>query len=253
MDLFSDQTDPQQPPLPPLSLPDLPGYAQQYDSALEAWRIQVPDGQLLYAPDFFNAKVCARCTAYFQEFDGGDWQHMDWKSLDAQALAGIPFKHLRWEQDHINMYGKTIPLPRWTAWYGDPGAAYAYSGIKSEPKPWNEGLLYLKERVEAATQTRFNSVLLNWYRDGQDSLNWHADDERELGSRPTIASVNFGETRDFVLRRNDDHQQKICIPLAAGTLLVMAGDLQQHWQHAVPVRKRVHGSRFNLTFRWIHG
>lgn len=236
----------------PFGLPALPGYSHTFDAALGGWRIQVPGGQLLYIADFFDTQVCARILAFFQEYEGGDWQNTDWKTLDAQALEQTAFKNIRWKQDHIRMYGKTLALPRWTAWYGDAGAGYAYSGIKSEPNPWNTGLLYLKKRVEAACGARFNSVLLNWYRDGQDSLNWHADDERELGPSPTIASVNFGQTRDFLLRRNDDHQQKLCIPLPAGTLLLMAGELQQHWQHAVPVRKRVAGSRFNLTFRWIH-
>lgn len=212
----------------------------------------MPDGQLLYIADFFDTQVCTRILAFFQEYEGGDWQSTNWKNLDAQALAQTAFKNIRWKQDLIKMFGKTSPLPRWTAWHSDAGAGYTYSGIRSEPSPWNSGLLYLKKRVEAACDARFNSVLLNWYRDGQDSLNWHADDERELGPTPTITSVNFGHPRDFLLRRNDDPQQKLSIPLPAGCLLVIAGALQQHWQHAVPVRKRVTGSRFNLTFLWIH-
>ena len=113
------------------------------------------------------------------------------------------------------------------------------------------GLLYLKHEIERVVGHEFNSVLLNWYRDGEDYLNWHADDEKELGVNPVIGSVNFGETRDFLLRRNTDASQKITIPLKHGTLLVMSGELQHHWQHSVPKRKRVRGSRFNLTFRRI--
>ena len=237
---------------PPFSLPPLPGYAAQYDSAQQGWLIQVPGGQLHYIPAFFNPALCARCIAYLQEFHGGDWQQMDWKSLDAQSLAQIPFRHLHWQQDHIRIYGKTQALPRWTAWYGDPGASYGYAGIHSQPRPWNRGLRYIKNRVEAASGTAFNGVLLNWYRDGLDRMGWHADDEPELGRRPTIASLSLGHTRDFVLRRNDDHQQKLCIPLVSGSLLIMAGDLQQCWQHAMPARKRATGSRFNLSFRWVH-
>src|SRR5690606_15717201 len=135
------------------------------------------------------------------------------------------------------------PLPRLTAWYGDSGKSYTYSGIKSEPNEWNKGLLYLKQQIERVAGVEFNSVLLNWYRDGEDYLSWHADDEKELGLNPVIASVNFGETRDFFLRRNVDKSQKITIPLRHGTLLVMSGELQHHWQHSVPKRKRVDGSR----------
>ena len=94
-------------------------------------------------------------------------------------------------------------------------------------------------------------MLLNWYRNGEDHLHWHADDEAELGHNPCIASLNFGEARDFLLKRRDDGN-KLCIPLSHGSLLVMRGGLQHHWLHAVPKRKRVQGSRFNLTFRVIH-
>ena len=115
----------------------------------------------------------------------------------------------------------------------------------------NEGLAYFKQRIEALTGLHFNSVLLNWYRNGEDHLHWHADDEAELGHNPCIASLNFGEARDFLLKRRDDGN-KLCIPLSHGSLLVMRGGLQHHWLHAVPKRKRVQGSRFNLTFRVIH-
>jgi alkylated DNA repair dioxygenase AlkB len=97
----------------------------------------------------------------------------------------------------------------------------------------------------------FNSVLLNWYRDGEDHLSWHSDDEKELGKNPIIASANFGESRDFVVRLKSDHSQKITFPLKHGTLLIMKGELQHYWEHAVPKRKNVQRSRFNMTFRRI--
>jgi alkylated DNA repair dioxygenase AlkB len=168
-----------------------------------------------------------------------------------EDLQRIAFRNIRWKQDSMKLYGKAILLPRLTAWYGDPGAAYTYSGIKSEPNPWTDGLLHIKSRIEDATGAVFNCVLLNWYRDGKDSLSWHADDEKELGNNPVIASANFGATRDFQLRRNDNPDQTITIPLKHGTLLVMRDALQEHWKHAVPKRANIRESRFNLTFRYI--
>ena len=149
------------------------------------------------------------------------------------------------------MFGKDIPLPRLTSWYGDEGREYTYSGISSKPNAWNRGLLHVKNQIEQSFDAHFNSVLLNWYRDGEDYLNWHSDDEKELGINPTIASANFGQTRDFVIRRKDDKTQKMVIPLKHGTLLIMAGELQHYWEHSVPKRKKVKESRFNLTFRQI--
>src|SRR5699024_284069 len=109
-----------------------------------------------------------------------------------------------------------------------------------------------KEKIEAFCNASFNSVLLNWYRDGEDNLSWHADNEKELGLNPTIASANFGETRDSLVRKNDDNSKKLVLPLKHGAPLIKRGEMQHHWQHAVPKRKRVKGSRFNLTFRHIY-
>ncbi len=218
---------------------------------MQAFVIQVPDGELIFAERFFNTKISDRSVEYFQENDTYDWQHTDWQQLGAEDLAQVTFTYINWQRDDIKMYGKTITLPRLTAWYGDAGKSYTYSGITSQPQAWNAGLLYIKKQIEQVTGYAFNSVLLNWYRNGEDHMGWHADDEPELGLNPLIASVNFGETRDFVLRRIDNPRQKIIIPLQHGTLLVMGGALQHYWQHSVPKRKRVKGSRFNLTFRTI--
>ena len=135
-------------------------------------------------------------------------------------------------------HGKTSSLPRLTAWHGDSESSYSYSGIKSKPNPWNKGLLYMKSEIERVTCTSFNSVLLNWYRDGDDHLGWHADNERELGTNPTIASLSLGETRDFVLRLNNAPSEKFTIPLEHGSLLDMYGDMQKFWQHSLPKRKK---------------
>jgi alkylated DNA repair dioxygenase AlkB len=236
----------------PFELPASDGYSIQRLDELDAYRIIVPNGELLYVERYFSAKISDRSVEYFQENDTIDWRQAKWKELTPEQFSQIQFTNILWKQDNIKLYGKTIPLPRLTAWYGDPDKSYTYSGIISRPNAWNKGLLYLKQETERCAGVEFNSVLLNWYRDGEDYLNWHADNEKELGRNPIIGSVNFGETRDFVLRRNDDNSQKIVLPLKHGTLLVMSGELQHFWQHSVPKRKRVEGSRFNLTFRRIN-
>lgn len=246
MELFSN-TD----LFPPFELPHGPGYSAQWMEDWRGYQILVPNGELIYIEEFFDRKISDRAVEYFLENDRLDWQHNHWKELSAEELADIKFTNINWKQDHIKLYGKIIPLPRLTAWYGDRGKSYTYSGITSQPDPWNKGLLYMKQRIEECAGSEFNSVLLNWYRDGDDHLNWHADDEKELGVNPIIASVSFGETREFLVRRNDDISKRLVLPLKHGSLLLMKGELQHFWQHSIPKRKRVKGSRFNLTFRYI--
>jgi alkylated DNA repair dioxygenase AlkB len=214
-------------------------------------RILLEGGELLFAENFFSKKVSDRMFAYLQENTEIDWAKVDWANIDPEKLRSIVFSNINWKQDHIKFFGKTHPLPRLTAWYGDRGASYAYSGIQSDPNPWNDGLLYVKAKIEGALGVYFNSVLLNWYRDGSDSLSWHADDEKELGPEPIIASATFGESRDFLLRRKDGTQTCLTLKLEHGSLLVMMGKTQQNWVHSVPKRKGVRRSRFNLTFRQI--
>lgn len=235
----------------PFVLPDADGYDAAWNEGANGFDVRVPGGEFFYAEQFFPKSWSDRTFAYLQEIETTDWRTIDWRTLSPDALDHLAFRNIRWKQDSLKLYGKSIPLPRLTAWYGDPGAAYTYSGIKSDPNPWTDGLLHLKHRIEEAVGSSFNCVLLNWYRDGKDSLSWHADDEPELGVHPVIASANFGATRDFQLRRNDDPDQKVTIPLKHGTLLVMRGALQDHWKHAVPKRANVRQSRFNLTFRRI--
>jgi alkylated DNA repair dioxygenase AlkB len=146
------------------------------------------------------------------------------------------------------MFGRRVAFPRLTAWYGDPGAAYTYSGVRNEPLPWTPLLRELRDRAAAAAGARFNSVLLNRYRDGRDGMGWHADDERELGR--VIASLSVGAVRTFELRHRGD-RERIALPLASGSLIVMAGDTQRHWTHRVPKDARAAGERINLTFRWV--
>lgn len=154
-----------------------------------------------------------------------------------------------WRTSSLTMYGRTIAMPRLIAWYAD--APYTFSGSTQPPNAWTPKLAALRERLAADTGAPYNSVLLNLYRDGRDSISWHSDDEAELGHAPTIASVSLGATRDFVMRRKDDHTVKETLALTHGSLVVMREDSQSAWQHAVPKRTRVTEPRINLTFRWF--
>jgi len=158
---------------------------------------------------------------------------------------------IRWNQETIQMYGKLLNTPRLTAWYGDNSKTYAFSGKKYDPFPWTDELLLIKSRVDAACGIVFNSVLLNFYRNGNDSVAWHADDEPELGINPVIASVSFGQPCRFDVRHKADHQQKYTVELENGSLLIMRGDLQHHWEHQVPKSVKALRERINLTFRVI--
>ena len=173
--------------------------------------------------------------------------------FDAAASKAI-FSELRssvvWRQDHASFFGKRVALPRLTAWYGDPGASYGYSGIVNEPLPWTAMLARLRVALEQRAGARFNSVLLNLYRDGSDRMGWHRDNERELGSTPTIASLSFGATRRFRLREQRT-RESIDLELASGALLVMRQCSQRDWAHCVPASKQVQGARINATFRWV--
>jgi alkylated DNA repair dioxygenase AlkB len=148
------------------------------------------------------------------------------------------------------MYGKRINFPRLTAWYGDNDKPYSFSGITLNPLVWTKTLLEIKNRIEPKAGVCFNSVLLNLYRDGNDSISWHTDAEPELGKNPVIASVNFGETRNFQLRHIET-KEKIEIELVHGSLLIMQGELQHFWQHQVPKTSKKIKDRINLTFRVI--
>lgn len=169
----------------------------------------------------------------------------------ADAFFAQLREEIEWEQGEIRMFGKWVKEPRLSAWYGDPGASYTYSGKKQEPLPWIDPLLNLKQAIENATGESFNSVLLNLYRFGQDSMGWHSDDEAELGNQPIIASLNLGATRNFQFRHRENKQLKKKLDLTHGSLLVMAGDTQTYWQHQIPKTKKAVGERMNLTFRKI--
>jgi len=160
--------------------------------------------------------------------------------------------NIAWKQETLKLFGRSVNTPRLTAWYGDAGITYSYSGRQFSALPWTKDLLEIKAKVELATDAKFNSVLLNYYRDGNDSMGWHSDDEPELGVNPIIASINFGQERRFDFRYKAAHQQKDHILLTDGSLLLMKGDIQHHWQHQIAKSKKQMGRRINLTFRYIY-
>jgi alkylated DNA repair dioxygenase AlkB len=156
-----------------------------------------------------------------------------------------------WRQESFRLYGKDIQFPRLTAWYGDEGAGYVYSGIKNVPLPWTSPILEVKRAVEPACAVVFNSVLLNRYRTGRDSVSWHADDEPEFGENPVIASVSFGGTRAFQLKHKKRKGLKASIELTHGSLLIMRGGTQANWLHQIPKTVKDVEERLNLTFRAV--
>jgi alkylated DNA repair dioxygenase AlkB len=174
------------------------------------------------------------------------WLSPEEAAVALSALAG----EVEWKQDVIRTPGGMKPLPRLTAWQGDQGAVYIYSGIRNEPHAWTSTVHALKSLAEATCTTRFNSVLLNRYRSGEDSMGWHADREPELGTQPVIASVSLGAARRFDLRHNETGQLR-AFELTSGSLLVMRGHTQREWRHRVAKAPGLRGERINLTFRYV--
>lgn len=164
----------------------------------------------------------------------------------AELIAQTP-----WQQPQVQLYGRQLPVPRLVAWYGDAEASYRYSGLTHQPLPWTPLLAQIRARVVMAVGQPLNGLLLNYYRDGQDSMGWHSDDETELGANPLIASLNLGGTRRFDLRRKGQNRIEYSLPLPHGSLLVMRGPTQHYWQHQVAKTRRPCAPRLNLTFRLI--
>ena len=156
-----------------------------------------------------------------------------------------------WKHEQITLFGKKVLQPRLTALYGETDRVYRYSGLTMPPSPWTKELLEIKNFVEEYAPCQFNTVLLNYYRNGLDSMGWHADNEAELGYNPTIASVSFGVERKFILRLNTNHSIKKTLYLSNGSLLIMGGNLQHISQHSLPKQNTIINSRINLTFRNI--
>lgn len=174
--------------------------------------------------------------------------------FDAQESGSIMqalISEIDWKQYQIKIFGKTLDQPRLTAYYGEDHPYYAYSNIKLQPIPFTPILLSIKNKIEALTLEKFNGVLLNYYRNGDDSMGWHADDEKELGTNPVIASLSFGASRNFQLQHSLDKSiSKATIVLNDASLLIMKGVTQHFWKHQIPKQKNK-GPRINLTFRKI--
>jgi alkylated DNA repair dioxygenase AlkB len=202
--------------------------SQQSLFAEEVEHFDLPDADLHYHPQFFCKETADR------------------------LLLNLKDK-IEWTQNTIRFYGKESLVPRLEAWYGDPGKSYAYSGIHMNPKPWTEDLIEIKQAIEKQAGATFNSVLINYYRDGKDRVAWHSDDEKELGQNPVIGSVSLGAERKFKLRhkKHKENGHKAEILLQHGSFLLMKGPTQHHWLHEIPRTAKPIGPRINLTFRVI--
>ncbi len=196
---------------------------------------QLPDADILLYPSFLYDQ-----KSVYPE--GGTASHRLLKELT---------QTINWRQDWITIYGRSLPQPRLTAWYAEPGKSYTYSGITMQPSAWTPTLLELKTKVEAVSGVVFNSVLLNLYRHGNDSMGWHSDDEPELGYNPVIGSLSLGGTRRFMLRHRFEKGLRHELELTSGSFLLMQGITQHYWQHQIPKTKRPVPPRINLTFRVI--
>ena len=171
------------------------------------------------------------------------------------AEAAAAFVALReeiaWENHGLRLFGREVASPRLSCWMGDAGASYVYSGTRFEPRPWTMTTQALRQRLSERLEVEFNSVLANLYRDGRDGMGWHSDDEPELGAQPVIASLSLGATRRFALKHRRDPARKLVLDLPPGSLLLMRGDTQRNYRHALPKTARPVGERINLTFRRI--
>lgn len=171
--------------------------------------------------------------------------------LQSQYLLNKFISESPWQQKVVKMYDKEVVTPRLSAWYAEP-ETYDYTSLRrSAPNIWTPELWMIKEKVEEIAGVTFNSVLLNYYRDGNDSVAWHSDNEKALGTHPVIASVSFGQVRCFDIRSKKDHSEKYSIRLESGCLMIMKGDLQQNWEHRIAKSIKPMKPRINLTFRVV--
>ena len=193
------------------------------DHSLE--RVALPDADLRFAPG---------------------WLPVD----EADALFARLRREIAWECHRIRIFGREVDSPRLSCWIGDPDAVYVYSRTRFAPHPWPASLMPLRERLAEELGVAFNSVLANLYRDGRDRMGWHSDDEPELGLHPVIASISLGATRRFSLKPRAGGASR-ALDLPHGSLLVMAGDTQAAWRHALAGTARAVEARINLTFRRI--
>jgi len=188
--------------------------------------LNLPDAVFEYYPNFFNTEK-------------------------ADELFKKLIEETHWQQDNITIFGKTHLQPRLTALYGNEGKPYSYSNIVMHPHQWNSLLTFIKEKIEETCNHSFTTVLINRYRNEKDSNGWHADNEKELGRNPIIASVSFGEERIFQLKHNTNKDAKLSLTLKHGSLLLMKEGSQIHYKHQIPKASNQKKERINLTFRSI--
>ncbi|QLG44215.1 alpha-ketoglutarate-dependent dioxygenase AlkB family protein [Costertonia aggregata] len=188
--------------------------------------LHLPDSDIVYFPSFLTADDA---DFYFKQFK----------------------RQVPWQQDDIKVFGKVYPQPRLTALYGNNGKAYCYANITMQPHEFTKELLQIKTKIEKHTTVKFTTCLLNLYRHGKDSNGWHADDEKELGQNPVIASITLGQERYFHLKHKKDKTLKHKMLLRHGSLLLMQGATQHNWLHQIPKTAKPVSERINLTFRVI--
>jgi alkylated DNA repair dioxygenase AlkB len=206
-------------------------------------------------PTLFDDNVPSEGANHITALDIEDADVVLFERCFSRSESDRLFDHLlaeaSWRQETVRFYGREHPIPRLTAWHGDRGRSYTYSGISMRSEPWSTALLEIKHRIEVLSDTTFNSVLLNLYRDGNDSVSWHSDDEPELGPEPVIGSVSLGATRRFAMRHKERDDLRARFDLGHGSYLLMRGQTQRHWEHQVPKTSRPVGKRINLTFRRV--
>ena len=187
------------------------------------------------------------------ELEDADIRFMDRfpHTLDDGAIFDELRNNIEWRQDDVSVYGKTYPQPRLTAWYGDSGKSYSYSGTTMCPLLWTDLLTSIKTQLEELIETNFNSVLLNLYRNNNDRIGFHSDNESSLGDEPVIASLSYGATRSIIFKHKRRANLSRSIKLTPGSLLVMRGMTQQNWNHGINKQSTPCGPRINLTFRKI--
>ncbi|WP_299126037.1 alpha-ketoglutarate-dependent dioxygenase AlkB [uncultured Winogradskyella sp.] len=190
----------------------------------EKQHFKLPNAELIYIPDFFSKE---EANSYF-------------KIIETKT---------NWQHDDITVFGKTYKQPRLTALFGESNQPYSYSNIVMYPKPFTQTLQTIKNKVEDLSNYNFNTLLINLYRDGNDSNGWHADNEKELGENPEIASVSFGEARPFHFKHRFLKDQRHKLTLEHGSLLIMKGEMQHFWIHQIAKTKKQIKPRINLTFR----
>ncbi|MEQ8955722.1 MAG: alpha-ketoglutarate-dependent dioxygenase AlkB [Gammaproteobacteria bacterium] len=173
-------------------------------------------------------------------------------AAEADLLLHTLLTEIPWRQESLRMAGKVMPIPRLQCWMGDAQRHYGYSGIRLKPQAWSDEVELIRSKIRQLTTIHYNSVLLNYYRDGRDSVAWHADDEPELGPAPVIAALSLGAERPFEFRPKPGYPgRKQRLQLRHGSLLIMGKTIQDKWMHQIPKVKGLNEPRVSLTFRQI--